>query len=148
VFVVRADGVQGVQALLNGNRAAAESPKERSFMNTVREVFRGERSLAETWWIWKLLIGNLGIGVGLGSLAGVLRSVTHSSLPIYLLFAICLPYNFWISAGCIRSASGCTRSASNRQRFWGWVVVILFCLEQVAMCAWMPAWVRLLKLYW
>jgi hypothetical protein len=130
----------GVQALLNDNRAAAESPKERSFMNTVGEVWRGERSLTETWWIWKVLIGNLGIGVGLGFLAGVLSSVTHSSLPIYLLLAICLPYDIWTWVGCIRSAW-------TRQGFWGWVVIILCILGLVAAFASIPSWVRLLTLY-
>jgi len=129
-----------IRALLHDNRAAAESPKERSFMNTIGEVWRGERSLAETWWIWKVLIGNLGIGVGLGFLAGTVSALTHSSLPIYVLLALCLPYDIWIWVGCIRSAW-------TRQGFWGWVVIILCIVWLVTDLASIPTSVRLLTVY-
>ena len=130
----------GIRALLDDNRAAAESPKERSFMNTIGEVWRGERSLTETWWIWKVLVGNLGIGAGLGFLAGILSSVTHSSLPTYLLLAVCLPYDSWIWIGCIRSAW-------TRQGFWGWAVLVLCIVWLVADLTSIPTWVRLLTFY-
>ena len=130
----------GPQTIPGENIPAAESPKERSFLNTVGEVWRGERSLTETWWIWKVLVGTLGIGVGLGFLAGLLTSITHSSLPLYLLLAISLPYDIWIWVGCMRCAWA-------RQGFWGWVVIILCIVGLATAFSSIPTWVRLLTVY-
>jgi hypothetical protein len=96
----------------------APSTQKRSLAKSIREVWRGERSLAETWWIWNVLIGKLGIDLGLGLLAGMLAEATGSLTSVAVFVIIALPYTLWTLVGCFRSAWA-------RQGFWGWVVIIL-----------------------
>jgi hypothetical protein len=96
----------------------APSTQKRSLRRTLREVWRGERSLAETWWIWNVLIGKLGIGIGLILPAAVLFQATKIWLPFAVILIVYFSYTVWIWVGCFRCAWA-------RRGFWGWVVIIL-----------------------
>ena len=132
--------LSGLQALPPETFPAVATPKERSFLDIIGEVWRGERSLAETWWVWKVLIGNLGIGVGLAFVTGLITGLSHSAIPIYLFLPICVTYDVWSLVGCFRSAWA-------RQGFWGWVVIILCVVNVITALASIPDWAHLISLY-
>ena len=68
----------------------------------VAEVWDGDRSLAETYLLWNVLVGNIGIGF----IGGYLVSALNAPFLAFLYFAlIAIPYTIWIVIGSWRSAT-------------------------------------------
>jgi hypothetical protein len=80
-------------------------------MSFVKDVWYGQRSLAETFWLWNVLIGTVVLGYGGIYLVGLLIMQIRNLFPFFLYFALTLPYSVWITVGLWRSArnnpSGC-----------------------------------------
>src|SRR6202035_1079889 len=86
-------------------------------VSLLKEVWYGQRSLAETYWIWYWLVGELVIGKGFRFIFLEWAKAIQSMFPIYLFLALVLPYSFW-------SLVGLFRSARRRKGFWGWAAMI------------------------
>lgn len=80
-------------------------------MSFVKDVWYGQRSLAETFWLWDVLIGNVVLGYGGAYIVGSLLMQTSNLFPLFLYVALTLPYSVWVTVGLWRSArnhpSGC-----------------------------------------
>jgi hypothetical protein len=87
-------------------------------MSRLKEVWSGQRSLVETFWIWNVLIGNFILGQGLFFICKKWAESRQSDFPLYLSAAIWFPYAFWIVVGVYRSGK-------KHGGFWGWVAIIL-----------------------
>lgn len=86
-------------------------------MKFVSEVWYGQRSLAQTFWLWYGLFVGLFIGGGGAVIAMMFALTTASMFPVYLIGALSLPINVWILVGL-------WRSATNNPGFWAVVVKI------------------------
>ncbi len=86
-------------------------------MKFVSEVWYGQRSLAQTFWLWYVLFVGLFIGVGGAVIAMMFALTTASMSPAHLIGALSLPINVWILVGL-------WRSATNNPGFWAVAVKI------------------------
>ena len=88
-------------------------------MSRLKEVWYGERSLAETWWFWNVFVGNIILAKGVMFIAVILAQAIGNVFPVYLVHVMLfLPFCVWITVGILRSAK-------KRGGFWGWVAIIL-----------------------
>lgn len=70
------------------------------------DVWNGRRSLTETFLLWYLLVGVVGIGVvGRGLIVAIVKSSRDYVLDYAFVFMVFIPYFIWIYVGIWRSAS-------------------------------------------
>ena len=74
-------------------------------MSMIGEVWRGERSLGETFWFWGLIVSELVIGLGGMSVATSMMENSHSAYPMYLYLNVMLPVIIWETVATWRSAT-------------------------------------------
>jgi hypothetical protein len=87
-------------------------------MSFVKEVWYGQRSLAQTYWFWGGLIGTLVVGIGARLIAVQLVVLTRNLFPLLLYLALWLPIYIWITVGL-------WRSATNHPSGWATLVKVL-----------------------
>jgi hypothetical protein len=96
-------------------------------MAFIRDVWYGQRSLGEMWWLWNVLIGNLCIGLGGGFLTKWLATTLGSQYPIYLYNVFLISYSIWLGVGLWRSATNHPGSVAYFVKFW-FVANVIFIL--------------------
>ncbi len=87
-------------------------------MAFIREVWYGQRSLEETFWLWNMLIGGIVLGQIVKLIAQAIAIDIGSLYPVYLYIAFSVPYSIW-------NRVGLWRSASNSEGCWAGGVKIL-----------------------
>jgi len=88
----------------------------------IREVWYGQRSLAETWWFWNVLIVNILLGEVVALITILSAILSGSYFPFLLSKVLTIPCAIWIIVGI-------WRSASNTGSFWADVAKFLLIIQ-------------------
>lgn len=81
-------------------------------MGFVGMVWRGECSLAQTFWLWNVIVGGIVIGgISKAMVIALGSEGTASGAGDVVLLLLTVPYGLWIMVGL-------WRSASNNPGFW------------------------------
>lgn len=99
------------------NQTRAHEPEAaKDSISFIREVWYGQRSLAQTFWLWNLLLADLVVWYGGGLLALTLAMITYRMLFIYLFWVISISISVWVWVGLWRAAA--------MKSDWFWSLVI------------------------
>jgi len=85
-------------------------------MSTIKEIWYGQRSLAETYWIWGILLTIANFAGGFA--AGLLSAAAGNGFPLFLFIAISVPTSICYQVGL-------WRSATNHPSGWATLVKVL-----------------------
>lgn len=108
-----------------------EQQQEKMSQGVIRDVWYGQRSLAQTYWGWNFLFGSILVGnVGL-LLVGLIAASTGLSFLMFIYLAlVVVPVSVWVLVGC-------WRSATNNPGFWAGVVKFLVVIGVIVVIAYL-----------
>jgi hypothetical protein len=107
----------------------------------IREVWFGQRSLGETYWLWGWLVSAILVGAIGRVIFFTIATATGTKFPIYLYFALLLPVDVWHLVGQ-------WRSATNHPSGWATLVKVSYVLAvPVMIITWLvilvnPSWIQ------
>jgi hypothetical protein len=110
-----------------------------SYISYIREVWYGQRSLGETYWLWGWLVVGTVIGGAGKFLFLMLAETLRNPFPLYLYFALLLPVVVWYNVGL-------WRSATNNPSGWATLVKVLYVIQvPLALVSWLGILMNALK---
>lgn len=86
-------------------------------MSVVKEVWYGQRSLAQTYWLWGILVSVIAF---LGAFIAALMAIAMGNgFPFFFFVAILMPIHIWYMVGL-------WRSATNHPSGWATLVKVMY----------------------
>lgn len=77
-----------------------------TILKIIGDVWNGNRSLKETFWLWNSLVGGIGLGYFGDKILIATFIKSENLVKIYAIYLVaCFVYNIWSTVGLWRSAS-------------------------------------------